>query len=63
MTYLVKRMHFAEQCRHFPEHYGVTVHQDKVCRERIRAYKIMKGLDQETDVIDEEEEDDEDEST
>ncbi|KAF9952108.1 hypothetical protein BGZ72_006519 [Mortierella alpina] len=62
LTYLVKKMHFAEQCRHFPEHYGVTVHQDKVCRERIRAYKIMKGLDQENDVIDEDEDDDEEES-
>ncbi|KAF9288084.1 hypothetical protein BGZ68_000843 [Mortierella alpina] len=63
LTYLVKRMQFTEQCRHFPEHYGVTVHQDKVCRERIRAYKIMKGLDQETDVMDEEEDDDEEAST
>ncbi|KAG0086068.1 hypothetical protein BGZ93_000317 [Podila epicladia] len=43
LTYLVKKMGFSEQCRHYPEHYGVTVHQDKVCRERIRAYKIMKG--------------------
>ncbi|KAF9903776.1 hypothetical protein EC991_003379 [Linnemannia zychae] len=60
LTYLVKKMHFVEQCRHFPEHYGVTVHQDKVCRERIRAYKIMKGLDQETDYLDEEVEDEED---
>ncbi|KAF9112413.1 DNA-directed DNA polymerase epsilon, subunit B [Mortierella sp. AM989] len=54
LTYLVKKMNFAEQCRHFPEHYGVTVHQDKVCRERIRAYKIMKGLDQEYDSLDDE---------
>ncbi|KAK3845838.1 MAG: hypothetical protein J3R72DRAFT_520577 [Linnemannia gamsii] len=61
LTYLVKKMHFVEQCRHFPEHYGVTVHQDKVCRERIRAYKIMKGLEQETDYMEEEVEDDEDE--
>lgn len=61
LTYLVKRMHFVEQCRYFPEHYGVTVHQDKVCRERIRAYKIMKGLDQETDYLEEEVEDDEEE--
>ncbi|KAF9189720.1 hypothetical protein BGZ49_003789 [Haplosporangium sp. Z 27] len=45
LTYLVKRLNFKEQCRHFPEHYGVTVHQDKVCKERIRAYKIMKGMD------------------
>ncbi|KAG0288702.1 hypothetical protein BGZ96_007543 [Linnemannia gamsii] len=59
LTYLVKKMQFVEQCRHFPEHYGVTVHQDKVCRERIRAYKIMKGLDQETDYLEEEVEDDE----
>lgn len=59
LTYLVKKLHFVEQCRHFPEHYGVTVHQDKVCRERIRAYKIMKGLDQETDYLEEEVEDDE----
>ncbi|KAF8917751.1 hypothetical protein BGZ58_005020, partial [Dissophora ornata] len=29
LTYLVKKLHFVEQCRHFPEHYGVTVHQDK----------------------------------
>ncbi|KAG0056599.1 hypothetical protein BGZ83_004381 [Gryganskiella cystojenkinii] len=46
LTYLVKKMRYMEQCRHFPEHYGVTVHQDKVCKERIRAYKIMKGLGQ-----------------
>ncbi|KAG0296004.1 hypothetical protein BGZ97_004664 [Linnemannia gamsii] len=59
LTYLVKKMHFVEQCRHFPEHYGVTVHQDKVCRERIRAYKIMKGLGQEADYLEEEVEDDE----
>ncbi|KAF9156540.1 hypothetical protein BG015_004450 [Linnemannia schmuckeri] len=59
LTYLVKKMHFVEQCRHFPEHYGVTVHQDKVCRERIRAYKIMKGLDEETDYLEEEVEEDE----
>ena len=49
LTYLVKRLRFMDQCRHFPEHYGVTVHQDKVCKERIRAYKIMKGLGQEND--------------
>ncbi|KAF9096947.1 hypothetical protein BGX23_010123 [Mortierella sp. AD031] len=49
LTYLVKKMHFMEQCRYFPKHYGVTTHQDKVCREKIRAYKIIKGLvDQET---------------
>ncbi|KAG0321098.1 hypothetical protein BGZ99_004116 [Dissophora globulifera] len=54
LTFLVKKMHFVEQCRYFPEHYGVTVHQDKVCRERIRAYKIMKGLDQESEIMDEE---------
>ncbi|KAF9931096.1 hypothetical protein FBU30_010842 [Linnemannia zychae] len=59
LTYLAKKMHFVEQCRHFPEHYGVTVHQDKVCRERIRAFKIMKGLDQETDYLEEEVEDEE----
>ncbi|KAF9585226.1 hypothetical protein BGW38_003317 [Lunasporangiospora selenospora] len=63
LTYLVKRHRYMEQCRHFPEHYGVTVHQDKVCRERIRAYKIMKGLDQETDVVDETGDEDEDETT
>ncbi|KAF9192803.1 hypothetical protein BGZ51_004788 [Haplosporangium sp. Z 767] len=59
LTYLVKRMHFVHQCQHFPEHYGVTVHQDKVCRERIRAYKILRGLDQETEAIDDEEEEEE----
>ncbi|KAG0256209.1 hypothetical protein BG011_004703 [Mortierella polycephala] len=59
LTYLVKRMHFIHQCQHFPEHYGVTVHQDKVCRERIRAYKILRGLDQETEAIDGEEEEEE----
>ncbi|KAF9313416.1 hypothetical protein BG003_005221 [Podila horticola] len=58
LTYLVKRNGFAEQCRRFPEHYGVTVHQDKVCRERIRAYKIMRGLDQNNEILDEEEDDD-----
>ncbi|GJJ75664.1 hypothetical protein EMPS_08022 [Entomortierella parvispora] len=47
LTYLVKKLRFMDQCRHFPEHYGVTVHQDKVCKERIRAFKIMKGLGQE----------------
>lgn len=61
LTFLVKRMNFAEQCRRFPEHYGVTVHQDKVCRERIRAYKIMKGIDQENEPIDDEDEDEGDE--
>ncbi|KAF9930938.1 hypothetical protein FBU30_011047 [Linnemannia zychae] len=61
LTYLVKKMNFKEQCRHFPEHYGVTVHQDKVCKERIRAYKIMKGIDQEPQdpLMDEEDEEDE----
>ncbi|KAI7821753.1 hypothetical protein BC939DRAFT_493966 [Gamsiella multidivaricata] len=48
LTFLAKYMQFTEQCRHFPEHYGVTVHQDKVCKERIRAYKIMKGMDEES---------------
>ncbi|KAG0202702.1 hypothetical protein BGX28_004869 [Mortierella sp. GBA30] len=57
LTYLVKRMQFTEQCRHYPEHYGVTVHQDKVCKERIRAYKIMKGMDQESSAGDADEED------
>ncbi|KAG0007451.1 hypothetical protein BGZ80_004642, partial [Entomortierella chlamydospora] len=61
LTYLAKKMHFVEQCRKFPEHYGVTVHQDKVCRERIRAYKIMKGLDQESDEGEEQEEEEEEE--
>ncbi|KAI7830647.1 hypothetical protein BC939DRAFT_438643 [Gamsiella multidivaricata] len=61
LTYLVKKMHFVEQCRHFPEHYGVTVHQDKVCRERIRAYKIMKGLDQENEDMNGDDGEDEDE--
>ncbi|KAF9433470.1 hypothetical protein BGZ76_009420 [Entomortierella beljakovae] len=63
LTYLVKKMHFVQQCRHFPEHYGVTVHQDKVCRERIRAYKIMKGQDQEMGEIDNEDEGQEQEGT
>ncbi|KAF9099589.1 hypothetical protein BGX29_007030 [Mortierella sp. GBA35] len=62
LTFLAKKMKFMEQCRHFPEHYGVTVHQDKVCKERIRAYKIMKGMDQESQSTegDEEEEEEED---
>ncbi|KAG0228719.1 hypothetical protein BGW42_002011 [Actinomortierella wolfii] len=50
LTYLVKRFKFMEQCRHFPEHYGVTVHQDKVCKERIRAYKILNGDDSQMDM-------------
>ncbi|KAF9971090.1 hypothetical protein BGZ65_010637 [Modicella reniformis] len=58
LTYLVKRMGFTEQCRHYPEHYGVTVHQDKVCRERIRAYKIIKGMEPGTGATDVEEDDD-----
>ncbi|KAF9966679.1 hypothetical protein BGZ70_001626 [Mortierella alpina] len=58
LTFLVKRMRYAEQCRHHPEYYGVTVHQDKVCHERIRAYQIMKGMDQESSTTDGEEEDD-----
>ncbi|GJJ70325.1 hypothetical protein EMPS_02674 [Entomortierella parvispora] len=49
LTYLAKRLRYLEQCQQFPEHYGVTVHQDKVCQERIRAYKIMKGLTEPTD--------------
>ncbi|KAI8599017.1 hypothetical protein EDD21DRAFT_380902 [Dissophora ornata] len=57
LTFLAKRLHFTEQCRHFPEHYGVTVHQDKVCKERIRAYNIMKGIDKGAGVYDAEEED------
>ncbi|KAF9154503.1 hypothetical protein BGX21_002933 [Mortierella sp. AD011] len=60
LTFLAKKLHFTEQCRHYPEHYGVTVHQDKVCKERIRAYKIMKGMDQGSG-LDAEEEDEEDE--
>ncbi|KAF9192666.1 hypothetical protein BGZ51_005055 [Haplosporangium sp. Z 767] len=66
LTYLAKRLHFTEQCKHYPEHYGVTVHQDKVCMERIRAYKIMKGIDQGTAAVEtedgegEEEDDDDD---
>lgn len=55
LTFLAKRMGFVDQCRRFPEHYGVTVHQDKVCRERIRAYKIMKGIDQDDDFLDDDE--------
>ncbi|KAF9352714.1 hypothetical protein BGX26_009500 [Mortierella sp. AD094] len=58
LTFLAKKLRFAEQCRHYPEHYGVTVHQDKVCKERIRAYKIMKGMDQSSETLDVEEEDD-----
>ncbi|KAG0288805.1 hypothetical protein BGZ98_004125, partial [Dissophora globulifera] len=59
LTFLAKRMHFMEQCRHFPEHYGVTVHQDKVCKERIRAYKILKGMEHSDDGdMDAEDEDD-----
>ncbi|KAF9427392.1 hypothetical protein BGZ94_004992 [Podila epigama] len=58
LTYLVKRLKFTEQCRHYPEHYGVTVHQDKVCQERIRAYKIIKGQE-DNEEEDEEEEDQE----
>ncbi|KAF9364866.1 hypothetical protein BGX34_000157 [Mortierella sp. NVP85] len=63
LTYLVKRMRFLEQCQFYPEHYGVTVHQDKVCRERIRAYKIMKGMEEvnpATDVVEDEEGDEDD---
>ncbi|KAF9099723.1 hypothetical protein BGX27_000538 [Mortierella sp. AM989] len=59
LTFLVKKLKFTEQCRHYPEHYGVTVHQDKVCRERIRAYKIMKGMDQGSEVAEVAEDDDE----
>ncbi|KAI8351027.1 hypothetical protein B0O80DRAFT_428154 [Mortierella sp. GBAus27b] len=59
LTYLVKRMRFTEQCKRYPEHYGVTVHQDKVCKERIRAYKIMKGMEQGTGASDVEMEEDE----
>ncbi|KAI1313828.1 hypothetical protein EDD11_002460 [Mortierella claussenii] len=60
LTFLAKRLHFTEQCRHYPEHYGVTVHQDKVCRERIRAYKIMKGMDQGAGAADMEGDEDDD---
>ncbi|KAG0348786.1 hypothetical protein BG004_004143 [Podila humilis] len=58
LTYLVKRNGFSDQCRRFPEHYGVTVHQDKICRERIRAYKIMRGLEQSNDDLGEEDDHD-----
>ncbi|KAF9898214.1 hypothetical protein BX616_004332, partial [Lobosporangium transversale] len=58
LTFLAKRLRFTEQCRHYPEHYGVTVHQDKVCKERIRAYKIMKGMEESSASMDVEEEED-----
>ncbi|KAG0301948.1 hypothetical protein BGZ98_007933 [Dissophora globulifera] len=45
LTFLAKRLRFMEQCRHHPEYYGVTVHQDKVCKERIRSYNILKGVE------------------
>ncbi|KAG0053552.1 hypothetical protein BGZ83_000905 [Gryganskiella cystojenkinii] len=60
LTYLVKKMRYTEQCRQFPEHYGVTVHQDKVCNERIRAYKIMKGLNEPVDGAEGDDDEDDD---
>ncbi|KAF9577554.1 hypothetical protein BGW38_007157, partial [Lunasporangiospora selenospora] len=37
LTYLAKRLRFTEQCRHYPEHYGVTVHQDKAGKHSVHS--------------------------